>query len=153
MEANFFGERILTNNGSNAVTSACDAHDNQPDALIEIFHNIQSALGCVDDDAARVVAERLNLSRAEIQGVRSFYTDFTETPRPTSVVKLCRAEACQAVGGEPLAAKLHENGIETETVYCLGNCALGPAAMIDGKLIGRANAETLIRIVEDMSDA
>jgi formate dehydrogenase subunit gamma len=142
----------LSNNEANAVTSACDAHGNRPDALIEILHDIQSVQGCVDDDAARQIAERLNLSRAEIHGVRSFYTDFSATPRSGKIIKLCRAEACQAVGSEPLAAELEANGIETEATYCLGNCALGPAAMIGGKLIGRASIEALTRVVEDMND-
>jgi formate dehydrogenase subunit gamma len=152
MNVDFFGEGKLSRNEANAVTVACDAHDNQPDALIEILHHIQSELDCVDDEAARLIANRLNLSRAEVHGVRSFYTDFTTTPRSAKMIKLCRAEACQAVGSETLAAKLEASGVATEAVYCLGNCALGPAAMIDGKLIGRADAETLIPIIEGMSD-
>ena len=124
------------------VARACAAHGHEASALIEILHDVQAEAGHVSDLAASEIASALNLSRADVHGVRSFYTDFTTHP-VTCRIKLCRAEACQAVGSEALAEALHKAGIETETVYCLGNCALGPAAMIDGRLVGRASADHL----------
>ena len=120
------------------VARACAKHGNHASSLIEILHEVQEAAGHVSDLAASEIAAVLNISRADVHGVRSFYTDFTTHP-VTCRIKLCRAEACQAVGSEALADALHAAGIETESVYCLGNCALGPAAMIDGRLIGRAS--------------
>lgn len=121
----------------------CARHSHRADALIEILHDIQTLHGCVSDEAARVIAGELNISRAEIQGVRSFYADFTTEPRDANRLRLCRAEACQAVGADRLAAELDRQGIAHEAVYCLGNCALGPAALIGDRLIGRASADWL----------
>jgi len=126
-----------------AVEQICAAHEHRPDALIEILHDIQAARHCISDEDARIVAASLNLSRAEIQGVRSFYADFSSTPRDPDRVRLCRAEACQSVGADRLAAELDEAGIAHETLYCLGNCALGPAALVGDRLIGRATAKKL----------
>lgn len=131
-----------------AAERSCERHNRKPDALIEILHDVQHACGCVSDDAVRVIAQELNLSRAEVHGVRSYYSDFSDTPRAAKL-KLCRAEACQSVGSEALAAELERRGIATETVYCLGNCALGPAAMIADRLIGRADADRLAAELEE----
>ncbi|MBO6796129.1 MAG: NAD(P)H-dependent oxidoreductase subunit E [Maricaulis sp.] len=124
------------------VAKICAHHNHDPAALLEILHDTQEHFGCVSDEAARRIAQDLNISRADIHGVRSFYGDFTrDTDKPK--LKLCRAEACQAVGSEELARRLSARGIASETIYCLGNCALGPAAMIGKRLIGRASAELL----------
>jgi formate dehydrogenase subunit gamma len=105
-----------------------------------------------------LIAEALNLSRAEVHGTISFYHDFKTAPPPARVVKLCRAEACQALGCETLVdglarehgIKVDEHGdsdrVAVETVYCLGNCALGPSALVDGELIGRVDAERLAEL-------
>ncbi|WP_417498191.1 NAD(P)H-dependent oxidoreductase subunit E [Maricaulis sp.] len=122
------------------VERICAAHDHRADALIEILHDIQTAQHCISDAAARIVATSLNLSRAEIQGVRSFYADFSTAPRDPHRVRLCRAEACQSLGADRLAAELDAAGIAHDAVYCLGNCALGPAALAGDQLIGRATA-------------
>jgi len=116
----------------------CERYDDQPDALIEILHDLQAGTGFIHTDAMRTIAEALNLSRAEIQGVVSFYEDFRFEPETPGTVKICRAEACQAVGADQLAADLLAAKVPCEAVYCLGNCALGPAAMIETDLIGRA---------------
>lgn len=133
------------------VRRICEAHGARPDALLEILHEIQTACGWLSDDALRTVAHALNLSRAEIHGVVSFYHDYRRAPPPRLVVKICRAEACQAVGSEALAA--HAGALlsddpeaAVEAVYCLGNCALGPAIMIDGALYGRVDADRFDRI-------
>lgn len=124
------------------VAKICAHHNHDPAALLEILLDTQEEFGCVSDDAARTIAERLNISRADIHGVRSFYGDFSrQADKPK--LKLCRAEACQAVGSEELARRLSDKGIASETIYCLGNCALGPAAMIGERLIGRASVELL----------
>lgn len=125
------------------IAEICAHHKDEPSALIEILHDVQAGFGHVSDEAARQIAARLNITRADVQGVRSFYSDFTTDPAEPARIKLCRAEACQAVGSEALAAELDARGIKTETVYCLGNCALGPAAMIRQRLIGRASADRL----------
>ncbi|WP_300556398.1 NAD(P)H-dependent oxidoreductase subunit E [Maricaulis sp.] len=127
------------------IAEICTHHRDEPSALIEILHDVQARFGHVSDEAAREIAARLNITRADIHGVRSFYHDFTTVPTEPVRIKLCRAEACQAVGSEQLATALEARGIETETVYCLGNCALGPAAMIQQRLIGRASVDSLER--------
>ncbi len=151
--------------GAAATTAqrVCAEHGNRPDALIEIFHAIQARLGHVPEDVLEPVAKAINRSRAEVYGVFSFYHDFRDRPAGRHVVKLCRAEACQAVGGEALAAEAEKIlGIEfgatsadgrvtLESVYCLGNCALGPAALVDGTLHGSINNNKLSIILKKIS--
>jgi formate dehydrogenase subunit gamma len=128
---------------------------------LPILHALQEAFGCVPEAAEPMIAEALNLSRAEIHGVVTFYHDFRRTPPGRHVLKLCRAEACQARGGDALAAEV-ERGLGTpinstsvdgrvtfEAVYCLGLCASGPAIMLDGKLVARVEpGEGATRVVE-----
>ena len=114
--------------------------------LIPILHALNDRFGYVDDAAIPVVADVLNLTRAEVHGVVSFYHDFRHEPAKRHVLKICRAEACQSMGAEKLfadvAAALGENAqVTLEPVYCLGNCALSPSAMIDGKLLGRVSKD------------
>jgi formate dehydrogenase subunit gamma len=130
-------------------------HGNRPDALIEILHGVQTALGCVPEAAVPALADALNLSRAEVHGVVTFYHDFRGEPAGRHVLKLCRAEACQAMGGEALVARAEERlgiacgntsadgRITLEPIYCLGLCATAPSAMLDGELIGRLTAPKL----------
>ena len=124
-------------------------------AALPMFHALQEAFGYVDRAILPEMAEALNISRAELHGTLSFYHDFKDKPYHGRVIKLCRAEACQAMGCEDLvdiAAREHGLMIDgsdagasarLETVYCLGNCALGPAALVDGALIGRLDAARL----------
>lgn len=135
--------------------ATCGRYGNMPDALLEILHEMQEAEGYLSDEALITIADALNISRAEVHGVVSFYHDYRRKPPAKHVVKLCRAEACQAVGSEVLAAHAEkkwkiktgdvdaDGNIGLEAVYCLGNCALGPAAMIDGDLHGRVTPERL----------
>jgi formate dehydrogenase subunit gamma len=114
--------------------------------LIPILHALSDRFGYIDDTAIPVVAHVLNLSRAEVHGVVSFYHDFRREPAKRHVLKICRAEACQSMGAETLfaevAAALGDGAqVTLEPVYCLGNCALSPSAMIDGKLHGRMTKE------------
>jgi formate dehydrogenase subunit gamma len=120
-------------------------------AMLPMLHALQDAFGYVDRQAVPLIAEALNLSRAEVHGTISFYHDFRSAPPPARIVKLCRAEACQALGCESVVEELaRDYGIAVdgglsgdavvETVYCLGNCALGPSALVEDELIGRVDA-------------
>jgi len=136
-----------------------------PGACIPILHALEDELGHVPAEAVGMVAEALNLSRAEVHGVVTFYHDFRASPPGRRVVKLCRAEACQSVGVEALAAELSralgidfgqttaDGAVTLETVYCLGNCACGPAALVDGELHGRLNARRLRELIAGRAEA
>ena len=129
--------------------------------LLPIFHALQEAYGCVPQNALPVIADALNITRAEVHGVMSFYHDFREVPAGRHVVKICRAEACQAVGAAALAARTLEklgtewhgtsaNGAVTiEPVYCLGLCACGPAAMVDDKVVGRVDDAKMAKLLAE----
>ena len=113
------------------------AHAGREGALLPILHDVQAAFGHVSESAIRQIAQALNLTRAEVHGVVSFYHDFREEPETRPVLKLCRAESCQARGVEALAAALPDNPrVKVETVYCLGLCSVGPAAMIGHEVHG-----------------
>jgi formate dehydrogenase subunit gamma len=135
----------------------------RPGPLIEILHAIQASLGYVPEGAIPVVAEELNLSRAEVHGVVTFYHYFRRTPPGKHVVSLCQAEACQSMGAEgltehvkrKLGVDFHETTADgrfsLEPVYCLGNCACSPAAMVDGRLYGRLDAERFDAMIAERS--
>jgi formate dehydrogenase subunit gamma len=128
------------------------AHAGREGALLPILHDVQAAFGYVSEDAVREIAKSLNLTRAEVHGVVSFYHDFREAPEPRPVLKLCRAESCQARGVEAMVAALPENPrVAVETVYCLGLCSVGPAAMIGDKVYGRLDAARLGELVESLA--
>jgi len=128
------------------------AHAGREGPLLPILHDVQAEFGHVSEAAIRAIAAALNLSRAEVHGVVSFYHDFHEEPEAGGVLKLCRAEACQARGVEALAASLPaQTRVKIETVYCLGLCSVGPNAMIDGKLHARLDSAKLSALVEAMA--
>ena len=124
-----------------------------PGALLPMLHALQEEFGYIDDAAVPLIADSLNISEAEVTGVISFYHDFRRTPPGRHVLKMCRAEACQSMGTDRvirhveqrLGAKLGETtpdgSFSLGAVYCLGNCALSPAVMLDGKLYGRVSSE------------
>lgn len=136
-------------------------HEGVEGPLLPILHAVQAAYGFVPRDALPVIAEALNLSRAEVHGVMSFYHDFRTEPAGRHVVKLCRAEACQAVGGDAVAAAVKarlgvdwhgtttDGDVTLEPVFCLGLCACGPAALVDGEVIGRFDPEKLEAILKE----
>jgi formate dehydrogenase subunit gamma len=138
-------------------------HKGRPGPLLEVLHAIQAALGFVPAAAVPVVAEGLNLSRAEVHGVVTFYHYFRHSRPGTHTVHLCQAEACQSMGAEALTAHarqrlgigFHEttpNGrFSLEPIYCLGNCACSPAVMIDGRLYGRVTAERFDQLIAQES--
>ena len=134
------------------ATAICARHGDHPAALLEILHDLQTALGHLPEAALPVIANRLNLARAEVYGVASFYHDFQTEPPPAVVVKLCRAEACQAMGCDGLAAEAgtafaDDGGVAVRAVYCLGLCATAPAAMVNGQPYGRLTSETLLAAI------
>lgn len=126
-------------------------------ALLPILHDLQAAFGCIPMEAVPLVAEALNLSRAEVHGVVSFYHDFRARPPGRHIVRACRAEACQAMGGPAAAEALlkrlgiawgettADGRVTVEPVYCLGLCGVAPAALVDGEPVGRIDAESLAR--------
>ena len=136
-------------------------HGNRPDALIEILHAVQAALGYVPEAVVPVLADAVNLSRAEVHGVVTFYHDFRREPAGRRVLKMCRAEACQAMGGEALVARAEDRlgiacgstsadgRVTLEPIYCLGLCATAPSAMLDGQLVGRLTAPKLDALLKD----
>jgi formate dehydrogenase subunit gamma len=127
-------------------------HATREGALLPILHDVQAAFGYVSEDAVRQIAHALNLTRAEVHGVVSFYHDFREAPEPRPVLKLCRAESCQARGVEAMVAGLADNPrVKVETVYCLGLCSVGPAAMIGHTVHGRLDAARLGELVESLA--
>jgi formate dehydrogenase subunit gamma len=126
-------------------------HQDREGALLPILNDVQAAFGYIDNDAIRMIAESLNLSRAEVYGVVSFYHDYRRTVAPYPVIKLCRAEACQARGVEALVADAEartKGRVEIESVYCLGLCAVGPAAIVGGDVVARLDAAKLGALIE-----
>ncbi len=146
---------------SERVDAICDRNMHLEGALLPILHEVQHDVGYVPDEALRQIAGRLNISRAEIHGVATFYHDFRHKPAGRHVIKLCRAEACQSVGSEALAMQAEsllgmkfgdtskDGGITLEAVYCLGLCACGPAALVDGKVIGRLTDTKLNTLIAE----
>jgi formate dehydrogenase subunit gamma len=133
------------------VQAIIAAHHRREGPLLPILRDVQRAYGCVSDDAIRTIAHALNLSRAEVSGVVGFYHDFRRAPEPLPVIKLCRAEACQARGSEALARWAEEQAdgrVRIETVYCLGLCSVGPSAMIGDAVHARLDPAALGALIE-----
>jgi formate dehydrogenase subunit gamma len=138
-----------------------EEHATKPGALLPILHALQEEFGCVPEAAKPMIALRLNLSRAEVHGVVSFYHDFRSAPAGRHVLKLCRAEACQSMGcervhktaldrlGIGLGDTTADGQLTVEAIYCLGLCATAPSAMIDGRPVGRLTAERLDGLVRE----
>jgi formate dehydrogenase subunit gamma len=127
-------------------------HEGRKGALLPILNDVQAALGHVPPSAVPVIAESLNLSRADVHGVVTFYHDYKRVPADRPVVKLCRAEACQARGVEALAPLFEtDERIEVETVYCLGLCASGPSAMVGDRLFARLDEGSARRLIGEVA--
>jgi len=127
-------------------------HDGRPGALLPILNDVQAALGHVPAEAVPLIAEALNLSRAEVHGVVTFYHDYKSAAAVRPVVRLCRAEACQARGAEALVPILEaDERIEVETVYCLGLCASGPSAMVGDRLFARLDAAGARKLIGEVA--
>jgi formate dehydrogenase subunit gamma len=144
------------------TTAIIDEMKNLEGPLLPILHGIQHEFGYVPREALPVIASGLNLSRAEVHGVVSFYHDYRSQPAGRHVLKLCQAESCQSMGSDAVAAKFkqllgidfHETSkdgaVTLEPVYCLGLCACSPAAMLDGEVIGRLDAGKIDEIAAEV---
>jgi formate dehydrogenase subunit gamma len=133
------------------ISTIIAEHVHKDGALLPILHDVQAAFGHVSEDHIRSIADVLNLTRAEVHGVVSFYHDFKSKAAPLPVIKLCRAEACQARGVEallPQAEQQAKGKVMIEPIYCLGLCAVGPAAMSGDKIHARLNSEALSALIE-----
>jgi formate dehydrogenase subunit gamma len=147
------------------VTQLVETHRGEPGALLPLLHAVQDTFGHVPVDAVPVIAKGLNLSRAEVHGVITYYHFFRQKPPGRHVVQVCRAEACQACGADALLAhaekalgcKAHETradgAVTLEPVYCLGLCASSPAIQVDDRLHGRMTVEKLENIAERLGVA
>ncbi len=145
------------------VRGIIDTHRDMDGAALPILQKVQAELGCIPDFALPIVAEALNISRAEIFGIVTFYHDFRREPAGRHVLKLCRAEACQSAGGRRIAARLIEalgidfgetspdGRVTLEAVYCLGLCACAPSAMLDGTVIGRIDDRAADEIAAEVA--
>lgn len=145
-----------------AIKEIIDAHLSLEGPLLPMLHALQDAFGYVPDQAHAPICDALNITKAELHGVVTFYHDFRQRPAGRHVLKICRAESCQSVGGtamaEALLAKLGldwhgttSNGAVTiEPVYCLGLCASGPAAMLDSRVVGRVDAAKLDALLAEV---
>ena len=127
-------------------------HAGREGPLLPILHDVQAELGCVDAESEALIAKALNLSRADVHGVVSFYHDFHAEPDPRPEVQICRAEACKARGVEALIAgaeKAAGERVKLTTVYCLGLCSAGPAARVGDRLHARLDASGLAKVIEN----
>ncbi|TCO65915.1 formate dehydrogenase subunit gamma [Actinocrispum wychmicini] len=141
------------------VRAVIDAHRGDRGALLPILHGLQEEFGHVSQEMVPIIAHELNISRADVHGVITFYHDFRPEPAGRTVVKLCRAEACQSVGAEKLVRHAQQvygiklgqttpdGSITLEQVFCLGNCALGPAAQINGRMHGKLDEHRLDELI------
>jgi formate dehydrogenase subunit gamma len=144
------------------IRSIVDAHRGVDGATLPILHEVQAALGHIPDSVLPLIADALNISRAEMYGIVTFYHDFRRAPAGRHVVKLCRAEACQAMGGPAIADRLRarlavdfgetspDGRVSLEAVYCLGLCATAPSAMVDGRLVGRLDNDAADAIAAEV---
>ena len=144
------------------VGDILDAHGGMEGPLLPILHAVQDVFGHVPMAALPVIADRLNLSRAEVHGVVSFYHDFRSQPHGRHVLKLCRAEACQSMGGDQVADRARallgidwhqttpDGAVTLEPVFCLGLCACAPAALVDGRVVGRVDQARLDSLLDEV---
>lgn len=146
-----------------AATVIASRYDNKPDALLEILHDLQHEVGHVPEASLPVLAKALNISRAEVHGVVSFYHEFRRKPAGRHVVKVCRAEACQSMKGNELAEAAQKSlkvkfgettsdgAITLEAVYCLGLCATSPSLLVDERPMGRMTPQKFEALVKELA--
>ena len=145
------------------ATEIVRRHDGREGPLLPILHDLQAAFGHVPEPAIPLLAYALNITRAEVHGVVSFYHDFRRERAGRHVLKLCRAEACQSMDGEALARRMldrfgldwggttPDGRLTIEATYCLGLCASAPAAMLDGEPMARLNADAIDEIAREVA--
>lgn len=142
------------------IAQILDAHRGLEGPLLPILHAVQEAFGFIPEAAIPQIAKALTLTKAEVHGVVSFYHDYRSAPAGRHVLKLCRAEACQTMGADAVADRIktalgidwHETTadgrVTLEPVFCLGLCACGPAAMVDGRLVGRVDESIVAQVAK-----
>ena len=152
----------ISQNEQQSITDLVDQHKDLPGALLPLLHAIQSEVGYVPDSAVATIAGGLNLSRAEVHGVISFYHDFKTQPVGRNTVQICRAEACQSMGSrlleahakETLGIDYHETtadgNITLEPVYCLGNCACSPSVRVNDDIVARVDQDRFDKLVANL---
>lgn len=151
---------MATKYDSAIATEIINSFRAAPEMLVQILVAFVERYSCIGEAAIRQIASELNLSRAEVHGVVSFYHDFRTEPPGRHVVKICQAESCQAMGSRELTAHAEktlgvklkqttaDGELTLEPVYCLGNCACSPAVMIDNQVYGRVNAQKFDGLLE-----
>jgi formate dehydrogenase subunit gamma len=154
---------MRTEYGREAANAIIASFGARPEMLVQILHAFMERFGWIPEEAAHQLAEDLNLSRAEVHGTISYYHDFRTAPPGRRVVRICQAEACQAMGSRELTAHAQATlgvGINASTaeyslepVYCLGNCACSPAVMVDGKTYGRVDGRRFDAIIAATREA
>ncbi len=157
------GEQVSAEMGAQAIQGCIDSYRDTPGGLLPLLHAIQDAVGYVPAESVPAIATAMNLSRAEVHGVLSFYHDFRQAPAGRQRVQLCRAEACQAVGARELEAHAtssldvamggttNDGGVTLDAVYCLGNCACGPSVRINDRVYGRVDAARFDELISDLT--
>jgi formate dehydrogenase subunit gamma len=152
----------VSQNDQQSITDLVDQHKDLPGALLPLLHAIQGEVGYVPDSAVATIAGGLNLSRAEVHGVISFYHDFKTHPVGRNTVQICRAEACQSMGSRLLEAHAKETlgidyhqttadgNITLEPVYCLGNCACSPSVRVNDDIVARVDQDRFDELVDNL---
>ncbi|MGB5627932.1 MAG: NAD(P)H-dependent oxidoreductase subunit E [Woeseiaceae bacterium] len=141
---------------SEAVAAIVEQHAARPEMLVQILQQIVQRYGWISETVTRQLATALNLSRADVHGVVEYYHDFRTEPPGKHIVRICQAEACQAMGSRELtehAKKVIDADTTLEAVYCLGNCACAPAVMVDGKTLGRVSTRRFDAALASMREA
>jgi formate dehydrogenase subunit gamma len=143
-----------------AAQAIIAAHADLDGAVLPILHALQDEFRCIPEQVIPMIADALNLSRADVHGIVSFYHDFRRAPAGRHVLKLCRAEACQSMGGAAIATgflrrlgltwggRTEDDALTVDAVFCLGLCATGPAALFDGEPVGRVTGPMLDELAE-----
>lgn len=154
---------MIANTTQQAVLSAIEANKHLEGPLLPILHDIQNSLGYVPSEHVVDIAEALNLSRAEVHGVITFYHSFKTKAHGQHVIEVCRAESCQAKGGRLIEAAVKaklgidfeqttsDGQITLEPVYCLGNCGCSPAIKIDSNVYGRVSEESVVDLIDSLN--
>ncbi len=149
---------------TDAASEIIDRHQSERGPLLEILNDLQRTFGFIHEDAISLLAEELNISQAEVYGVVTFYKDLRTEPPGAFVVKICKAESCQSVGADQLAEAAQEifqtkigstsqdRSVTLEEVFCLGNCALSPAMMLNERLLGRMDIERITELSKEIKD-
>lgn len=155
---------VATITNSSPVTAAILAHQDRQGPLLPILHDVQHALGHIPAEAVAEIAQALNLSRAEVHGVVTFYHSFTSEPQGKHIIEVCRAESCQAMGGREIEDAFKQKlgldwgetnadkTITLEPVYCLGNCACSPSVRIGSNVYGRVTQEQVDELIARAQD-